>query len=143
MRNPARLAVALGLLGAAAALPAPALAATSKAKLGYYADNATNRNMTLNVARNLKKLSVFQVACLNSAGRQGGVIVARNVPISDRGTFRIDGNVSVTTGSSRFTTKMLITGAFQANRVVGSSVARGRTCGTVRFNGRYYGNAQG
>lgn len=143
MRTPARIAVALGLLGAAAALPAPALAATSKAKLGYYVDNATDRNMTLDVARNLRRLTVFQISCLNDAGRAGGTIVARNVPISDRGTFRIDGNVAVTTGSSRFKTKMLITGTFQANRVIGSSVARGGTCGTVRFNGRYYGDVQG
>lgn len=142
MRNPARLAVALGLLGAGA-LPTPALAASSKAKLGYYVDNATDRNMTLNVARNLKTLTVFQVACLNSAGRAGGTINVRNVPISSSGTFKIDGNVTVTTGSSRFKTKMLISGTFQANRVVGKTVAKGRSCGSVRFNGRYYGDVQG
>lgn len=143
MRTTARLALALGAIGAVA-FPALALARSSnKAKVGYYVDNRQDRSMTLFVTPNLKRLRSLQVPCLNEAGRATATISLTNVPISSSGTFTVDGNVTVNSFGSRFKAPMKITGTFQANRVVGSVAARGRSCGALRFNGRYYGDVQG
>ncbi|MDO8184949.1 hypothetical protein Q5424_04285 [Conexibacter sp. JD483] len=143
MHRPALALAALSSLAAVAVPTAAFAASANKAKVGVYADTTADRGMTLQVTPKLNKLRIFQVACLNDAGRPGGTINVRNVPIKANGTFKIDGTVRVSSGFDDFKTKMLITGRFQANRVVGTSTARGGSCGTVRFNGRYYGNAQG
>ena len=144
MHFPTRAELALGVLGAAVALPATTLArSSSKAKVGYYVDSGQDRNMTLFVTPDLKRLRLFQVACLNEAGRAGGTINVRSVPITSGGRFTIDGSVTVISSYSRFKTPMRITGTFQANRVVGSVTATGRSCGALRFNGRYYGDVEG